>query len=74
MKKLFILENKGEILAVLTHTEKSYLDFKSEVEEIIKNEETDDFRVVKGLLTSLYGYEAMEIVASKEVSKRKGGF
>ena len=74
MKKLFILENKTEVLAVLTHTEKSYLDFKSEVEEIIKNEETDDFRVVKGLLTSLYGYEAMEIVASKEVSKRKGGF
>ena len=74
MKKLFILENKTEVLAVLTHTEKSYLDFKSEVEEIIKNEETDDFRVVKGLLTSLYGYEAMEIVASKEVSKKKGSF
>ena len=73
MKKVFILENKGEILAMLTHTEKTYIEFQSEIEEITKEGSTD-FHTVKGILTSLYGYELMEIVASTEVTKRKGGF
>lgn len=73
MKKVFILENKGEILGVLTHTEKTYIEFQSEIEEITKEGSTD-FHTVKGILTSLYGYELMEIVASTEVTKRKGGF
>ena len=72
MKKVFILENKGEILGMLTHTEKTYIEFQSEIEEITK--ESTDFHTVKGILTSLYGYELMEIVASAEVTKRKGGF
>ena len=72
MKKVFILENKGEILAMLTHTEKTYIEFQSEIEEVTK--EGNDFSTVKGILTSLYGYELMEIVASAEVTKRKGGF
>ena len=72
MRKVFILEQKGEILAMLTHTEKTYLEFQSEIEEITK--ESTDFHTVKGILTSLYGYELMEIVASAEVTKRKGGF
>ena len=73
MKKVFILENKGEILGMLTHENKSYIDFKSEVEEIAKEGDVD-FHTIKGILTSLYGYELMEIVASAEVTKRKGGF
>ena len=73
MKKVFILENKGEILAMLTHTEKTYIEFQSEIEKITKEGSTD-FHTVKGILTSLYGYELMEIVASAEVTKRKGGF
>ena len=73
MKKVFILENKGEILAMLTHKEKTYIEFQSEIEEITKEGSTD-FHTVKGILTSLYGYELMEIVASAEVTKRKGGF
>ena len=72
MRKLFILESKGEIMGVLTHENKSYVDFQSEVEEVTK--ESADFHTVKGILTSLYGYELMEIVASAEVTKRKGGF
>ena len=72
MKKVFILECKGEILAILTHTEKTYIEFQSEIEEVTK--ENTDFHTVKGILTSLYGYELMEIVASAEVTKRKGGF
>ena len=72
MKKVFILECKGEILAMLTHENKSYIEFKSEIEEIAK--ESTDFHTVKGILISLYGYELMEIVASAEVTKRKGGF
>ena len=72
MRKVFILEQKGEILAMLTHTEKTYIEFQSEIEEITK--ESTDFHTVKGILTSLYGYELMEIVASVEVTKRKGGF
>ena len=73
MRKVFILEQKGEILAMLTHTEKTYIEFQSEIEEITKEGNTD-FHTVKGILTSLYGYELMEIVASEEVTKRKGGF
>ena len=72
MKKVFILESKGEILGMLTHTEKTYIEFQSEIEEITK--ESTDFHTVKGILTSLYGYELMEIVPSAEVTKRKGGF
>ena len=72
MRKVFIFEQKGEILAMLTHTEKTYIEFQSEIEEITK--ESTDFHTVKGILTSLYGYELMEIVASAEVTKRKGGF
>lgn len=74
MRKVFILEQKGEILAMLTHTEKTYIEFQSEIEEITKENNTMDFHTVKGILTSLYGYELMEIVASAEVTKRKGGF
>ena len=73
MRKLFILESKGEIMAMLSHDEKTYIEFKSEIEEITKEGSTD-FHTVKGILTSLYGYELMEIVASAEVTKRKGGF
>ena len=73
MKKVFILEQKGEILAMLTHTEKTYIECQSEIEEITKEGSTD-FHTVKGILTSLYGYELMELVASAEVTKRKGGF
>ena len=74
MRKLFILESKGEIMGVLTHENKSYIEFQSEIEEITKEGNTTDFHTVKGILTSLYGYELMEIVASAEVTKRKGGF
>ena len=49
MKKVFILESKGEILGMLTHTEKTYIEFQSEVEEIIK-ENVSDFHTVKGIL------------------------
>ena len=63
MKKVFILESKGEILGMLTHTEKTYIEFQSEVEEVMKEGNTD-FHTVKGILTSLYGYELMEIVYS----------
>ena len=73
MRKLFILESKGEIMGVLTLENKSYIEFLSEVEEVTKDGNTD-FHTVIGILTSLYGYELMEIVASAEVTKRKGGF
>ena len=48
MKKVFILENKGEILGMLTHTEKTYIEFQSEIEEITKEGSTD-FHTVKGI-------------------------
>ena len=40
MRKVFILEQKGEILAMLTHTEKTYIEFQSEIEEITKEGST----------------------------------
>ena len=48
MRKVFILEQKGEILAMLTHTEKTYIEFQSEVEEVMKEGNTD-FHTVKGI-------------------------
>ena len=41
MRKVFILESKGEILGMLTHTEKTYIEFQSEIEEITKEGSTD---------------------------------
>lgn len=72
--KIYILEAKGEVLSVLTHREnKSYMDFKKEVEEI-GQENNNDFYTIKDILISLYGYELVEVCGSAEVTKRKGSF
>ena len=62
-----------EVWKIALFSQPSDATDESEIEEITKEGSTD-FHTVKGILTSLYGYELMEIVASAEVTKRKGGF
>lgn len=72
--RIYILEAKGEVLNVLTHREnKSYMEFKKEVEEA-GEDCNNDFYTVKDVLISLYGYEVVEVAGSAEVAKKKGIF
>lgn len=72
--RIYILEAKGEVLTVLTNKEnKSYGDFKREVEEA-GMDNNNDFYTVKDILISMYGYEVVEVAGSAEVSKKKGIF
>lgn len=72
--RIYILEAKGEVLTVLTNKEnKSYGDFKREVEEA-GMDNNNDFYTVKDILVNLYGYEVVEVAGSTEVSKKKGIF
>lgn len=72
--KIYILEAKGEVLSVLTHKDnKSYIEFKKEVEEA-GEDCNNDFYTVKDILISLYGYEVVEVAGSAEVAKKKGIF
>lgn len=72
--RIYILEAKGEVLSVLTHKDnKSYGEFKREVEEV-GMDSNNDFYTVKDILISMYGYEVVEVAGSAEVSKKKGIF
>lgn len=72
--RIYILEAKGEVLSVLTHKDnKSYMEFKKEVEEA-GEDCNNDFYTVKDVLISLYGYEVVEIAGSAELVKKKGIF
>lgn len=72
--RIYILEAKGEVLSVLTHDDnKSYMDFRKEVEEA-GADCNNDFYTVKDVLISLYGYKVVEVAGSAEVTKKKGSF
>lgn len=72
--RIYILEAKGEVLSVLTNKEnKSYMEFKKEVEEA-GEDCNNDFYTVKDVLINLYGYEVVEIAGSAEVNRKKGVF
>ena len=72
--RIYILEAKGEVLSVLTHDDnKSYMDFRKEVEEA-GSDCNNDFYTVKDVLISLYGYKVVEVAGSTEVTKKKGSF
>jgi hypothetical protein len=72
--RIYTLENKNEILAILTHTDNmSYREFKRICNEA--NEEAEnDFYVLKDILINDYNFRIVEACGGFEVSKRKGSF
>ena len=72
--KIYTLESKNEVLAILTHKDNmSYRDFKNICQEA--SEGTDnDFYTLKDILTSDYGFQTVEACGGFEVAKRKGSF
>ena len=72
--KIYTLESKNEILAILTHKDNmSYRDFRNICLEV--NEEAqNDFYTLKDILTSDYGVQTVEGCGGFEVAKKKGSF
>lgn len=72
--KIFILESKGEVLSVLTHSDdKTYTDFKQDC--IACGEDVNnDYYTVKDNLVNELGYKIVEVIGGIEVSRRKVGF
>ena len=72
--KIYTLENKNEVLVILTHQDNmNYREFKRICSEV--NEEAEnDFYTLKDILVSDYGFKVVEACGGFEVSKRKGAF
>ena len=72
--RIYTLENKNEVLAILTHTDNmSYREFKNICNEA--NEEAEnDFYVLKDILINDYNFRLVEACGGFEVCKRKGSF
>ena len=72
--RIYTLENKNEVLAILSHTDNmSYREFKNICNEA--NEEAEnDFYVLKDLLIIDYIFRLVDACGGFEVSKRKGSF
>ena len=72
--RIYTLENKNEILAILTHTDNmSYREFKRICNEA--NEEAEnDFYVLKDILIYDYNFRLVEACGGFEVAKKRGSF
>ena len=72
--RIYTLENKNEILAILTHTDNmSYREFKRICNEA--NEEAEnDFYVLKDILINDYNFSLVECCGGFEVAKKRGSF
>ena len=70
--RIYTLENKNEVLAILTHTDNmSYREFKRICNEA--NEEAEnDFYVLKDILINDFNFKPVENAGGYEVSKKKG--
>ena len=70
--KIYTLENKNEILAILTHTDNmSYREFKNICNQA-NEEANNDFYVLKDILINDYNFKIVENIGGYEVVKRKG--
>lgn len=72
--KIYTLENKNEVLAILTHNDNmSYRDFKNICQEA--SEGTDnDFYSLKDILINDYKFQVVEACGGYEVNKKRGAF
>ena len=72
--KIYTLENKNEVLSILTHRDNiSYREFKRMCLEA-NNEAENDYYVLKDMLINDFGFEVVEAVGGFEVTKKKGSF
>ena len=72
--KIYTLENKNEILAILTHNDNmSYRDFKNICQEASEGTE-NDFYSLKDILINDYKFQVVEACGGFEVVKKKGSF
>ena len=72
--RIYTLENKNEVLAILTHTDNmSYREFKNICSEASQEAE-NDFYTLKDILINDYKFEIVEACGGFEVSKAKGVF
>ena len=70
--KIYTLENKNEVLAILTHSDNmSYREFKRICSEV-NNEADNDFYTLKDILINDYQFKLVEACGSFEVNKKKG--
>ena len=70
--KIYTLENKNEILAILTHNDNmSYRDFKNICLEASEGTE-NDFYSLKDILINDYNFQVVEACGGYEVNKKKG--
>ena len=72
MNRIFTLENKGEIIAIVKHNDLGYMDFIRICKEIEEKEGSKDLYTVKASLIENYGYEDVILQGGYEVTKRKG--
>lgn len=72
--KIYTLENKNEILAILTHKDNmSYRDFKNICLQASEEAE-NDFYTLKDILINDYNFEIVEACGGFEVAKKRGTF
>ena len=72
--KIYTLESKNEILAILTHKDNmSYRDFKNICQEASEGTE-NDFYSLKDILINDYEFAPVEACGGFEVAKKKGSF
>lgn len=72
--KIYTLESKNEILAILTHSDNmSYRDFKNICLEASEGTE-NDFYSLKDILINDYKFQIVEACGGYEVNKKRGAF
>ena len=72
--KIYTLESKNEVLAILTHTDNmSYREFKEICLEASLQAEID-FYILKDILIYDFNFKPVENAGGYEVSKRRGSF
>lgn len=72
--KIYTLENKNEVLTILTHKDNmSYREFKNICLQASQEAE-NDFYSLKDILINDYNFSAVEACGGFEVSKKRGAF
>ena len=70
--RIYTLENKNEVLAILSHTDNmSYREFKNICNQA-NEEANNDFYVLKDILINDFNFKPVENTGGYEVSKKKG--
>ena len=71
MSKIYSLETKGEIVALLK-SDLSYMDFMKVCKEAEEVGGSKDLYTIKAVLVQNYGFEEVNFSGGYEVTKRKG--